>query len=84
MTPHSSILACTIPWTEEPGELQSVGSQRVGHDLATEHKHEALIRGKSLIHHLYPQIHGSIRPCKVPGTKMCLGWAVLSMGSVFQ
>ena len=32
---HSSILAWRIPWTEEPGGLQSVGSQRVGHDLAT-------------------------------------------------
>ena len=30
-----SILACRIPWTEEPGKLQSIGSQRVGHDLAT-------------------------------------------------
>ena len=30
---HSSILACRIPWTEEPGRLQSMGSQRVGHDL---------------------------------------------------
>ena len=29
---HSSILAWIIPWTEEPGELQAVGSQRVGHD----------------------------------------------------
>ena len=28
---HSSILAWEIPWTEEPGELQSMGSQRVGH-----------------------------------------------------
>ena len=28
----SSILAWKIPWTEEPGELQSIGSQRVGHD----------------------------------------------------
>ena len=28
---HSSILAWRIPWTEEPGELQSTGSQRVGH-----------------------------------------------------
>ena len=28
-----------IPWTEEPGGLQSIGSQRVGHDLATEHAH---------------------------------------------
>ena len=32
MAAHSSILAWEIPWTEEPGELQSVGSQRVGHD----------------------------------------------------
>ena len=29
---HSSILAWRIPWTEKPGGLQSVGSQRVGHD----------------------------------------------------
>ena len=29
---HSSILAWKIPWTEEPGELQSMGSQRVGRD----------------------------------------------------
>ena len=32
MTTHSSILAWRIPWTEEPGRLQSIGSQRVGHD----------------------------------------------------
>ena len=31
-TTHSSILAWRIPWTEEPGRLQSMGSQRVGHD----------------------------------------------------
>ena len=29
---HSSILAWEIPWTEEPGRLQLMGSQRVGHD----------------------------------------------------
>ena len=29
---HSSIHAWRIPWTEEPGRLQSTGSQRVGHD----------------------------------------------------
>ena len=29
---HSSILAWRIPWAEEPGGLQSMGSQRVGHD----------------------------------------------------
>ena len=32
MATHSSILAWRIPWTEEPGGLQSAGSQRVGHD----------------------------------------------------
>ena len=33
MATHSSILAWEIPWTEEPGGLQSMGSQRVGHDF---------------------------------------------------
>ena len=32
---HSSILAWEIPWTEEPGGLQTMGLQRVGHGLAT-------------------------------------------------
>ena len=32
MATHSSILAWKIPWTEEPGMLQSMGSQRVRHD----------------------------------------------------
>ena len=32
MAPHSSTLAWKIPWTEEPGRLQSMGSQRVRHD----------------------------------------------------
>ena len=32
MATHSSILAWEIPWTEEPGGLQSMGSQRVGHN----------------------------------------------------
>ena len=32
MATHSSILAWKIPWTEEPGGLQSIGSLRVGHD----------------------------------------------------
>ena len=32
MATHSSILAWKIPWTEEPGKVQSMGSQRVGHD----------------------------------------------------
>ena len=35
MAPHSSTLAWKIPWMEEPGRLQPMGSQRVGHDWAT-------------------------------------------------
>ena len=34
MTTHSNILACEIPWTEEPGGLLSAGSQRIRHDPA--------------------------------------------------
>ena len=40
MATHSSILVWRIPWTEEPGGLQSMGSHRVGHDdkrLGTQH-----------------------------------------------
>ena len=37
MASHSSILGWKIPWTEEPGGIQSMGLQRVGHNLATEH-----------------------------------------------
>ena len=43
MATYSSILAWKIPWTEEPGRLQSMGSQRVGHNLATELNPENLL-----------------------------------------
>ena len=39
MATHSSTLACKIPWTEEPGRLQSMVLQRVGHDWGTSHGH---------------------------------------------
>ena len=39
---HSSILAWEIPWTEEPGGLQSMGSQRVRHDLVTQQQHNRI------------------------------------------
>ena len=35
MATHSSILAWRIPWTKEPGELESMGLQSIGHDLVT-------------------------------------------------
>ena len=36
MATHASVLAWEIPWTKEPGGLQSMGSQRVRHDLVTQ------------------------------------------------
>ena len=39
METHSGIHAWEIPWTEEPGMLQSIRLQRVGHNLVTEHAH---------------------------------------------
>ena len=42
MATHSSILSERTPWTEEPGRLQSLGSQRVGHDLAIEQQQQSV------------------------------------------
>ena len=39
MATHSNILAWEIPWTEDPGGLHSMGSQRIRYDSATEHTH---------------------------------------------
>ena len=44
MATHSSILAWESPWTEEPGGLQSMVSQRVGHDSVTERASACLIK----------------------------------------
>ena len=43
MATHSSILAWRISWTEEPGELHSMGLQRVRHNLVTEQQQIVLI-----------------------------------------
>ena len=63
MTPHSSTLAWKIPWIEEPGRLQSMGSQRVGHLLSdftlTFHFH-ALEKEMAT--------HSSVLAWRIPGT----------------
>ena len=63
MAPHSSTLAQKIPWTEEPGRLQSMGSRRVGHDLSdftfTFHFH-ALEKEMAT--------HSSVLAWRIPGT----------------
>ena len=54
MVAHSSILAYRIPWTEEPGRLQSIGLQRVGHDLSDlEHRRA----------HLFPITTDDFKKC---------------------
>ena len=54
MATHSSILAWEIPWTEEPSGLQSIGLQRVRHDLATKQQ-------QSRVHRMNP-LHPLINP----------------------
>ena len=52
MAPHSSTLAWKIPWTEEPGVLQSMGSPRVGHDwsdLARTHAYVCEVGGNNIV-----------------------------------
>jgi len=55
MATHSSTLAWRIPWTQEPGGLQSVGSLRVGHDWAT-----SIWCCESATHQLCMGIHGEL------------------------
>ena len=49
MATHSSVLAWEIPWTEEPGKLQSMCSQRVGHDLATKQQQQSGLKQQKFI-----------------------------------
>ena len=42
MATHPSILSWEIPWTEKPGELRFMESQRVRYDLATKHHHKVV------------------------------------------
>ena len=70
MANHSSVLAWKIPWTERPGGLQSIASQRVGRDLAHMHTPNCLI-----IHHT--KIILSERKKAVFGKLLyCLHWYV--------
>ena len=68
---HSSIVARKIQWTEEPDRLQSMGSQRVGHNWATEHTHsvkELNIQWKeNSIYHTGGTIPDSLNTQKMTG-----------------
>ena len=62
MDVHSSILAWKIPWTEEPGRLQSMGLQRVGHDWATSFTFHFHALEKEMA------THSSVLAWRIPGT----------------
>ena len=76
MAPHSSTLAWKIPWMEEPGRLQSMGSRRVGPDGAT-----SLSLFTFHFHALEKEMaaHSSVLAWRIPGTGRLAG--LLSMGS---
>ena len=61
MATHSSVLAWKIPWTEEPGGLQSMGSQRAGQDLATEHTVKIFVIFKILPGNVLSHIYNFIK-----------------------
>ena len=61
MAPHSSTLAWKIPWTEEPGGLQSMGSLRVRHDRATSRLHFHVLEKEMAT-------HSSVLAWRIPGT----------------
>ena len=61
MAAHSRILAQRTPWTGKPGRLQSMGSQTVGHDLATTHTEE-IDRGVVTCHSQHLSESRSVAP----------------------
>ena len=66
MTTHSSILAWRIPWTEEPSKLQSIGSQRVRHDWATNIFSSHTLYPQWLHHFIFlPVVHCCCCCCEV-------------------
>ena len=69
MAPQCSSLAWKIPWREEPGRLQSMGSQRVGHDWATElNWTERSCETSAEVHLLYHTQANTVRSCQMkPG-----------------
>ena len=75
MAPHSSTLAWRLPWTEERGRLQSMGSLRVGHDWATD------FTFNFHLHALEKEMatHSSVLAWRIPGTGEPVG--LPSMGS---
>ena len=65
MAPHSSTLAWKIPWTEEPGGLQTMGLPRVRHDFSFTFHFHALEKEMAT--------HSSVLAWRIPGTGSLVG-----------
>ena len=77
MTTYSSILAWKIPWTEEPGRLQFIGSQRVGQDRSN------LAHNPECNHYRCPQgPRSSLSPCSKIGSSKLLSFMVVRHYSI--
>ena len=72
MATHSSILAWRIPWTEEPGRLQFMGSQRVRHDWVTSLTHSPRLGGLT-----HRNLHSHVSEDQKFETEMPAGWHLL-------
>ena len=66
MATHANILGLEIPWTEEPGKLESMGSQRVGHDQATKQQ-QSNITGVLIIREKFGHRCTGRMPCNSGG-----------------
>ena len=75
MVTHSSILAWRSPWTEEPGGLQSLESQRVGHNWASEHTH---IASTAEIYFL------TVLEAEIPRSWCCQDWLLRPLACEWQ
>ena len=89
MATHSSILVWEIPWRVEPGQLQSVGSQRIGHDLATQQQLSYTYMILFLWHGGGVQSLSHVQLLATPWTAICqaslsftISWSLLKLMSI--
>ena len=89
MATHSSILVWEIPWRVEPGQLQSVGSQRIGHDLATQQQLSYTYMIFFLWHGGGVQSLSHVQLLATPRTAICqaslsftISWSLLKLMSI--
>ena len=78
MATHYSILAWRIPWTEEPGGLQSTGSRRVGHDLDAQSGNIGCVGQKDVLEETEAE------QSDTEGFLSCLGMCIVKLGSALQ